>query len=138
MTAFRAFPPADYIFIDELADCIPGNSTSRSSHKDAENSTDARTQQTSDHSSGLSSGTGSDVPACTSPEDRCRPSDSIDLICFFSAMRAVHYFTSPRSRHKENRIVRLFFRIGRFCQSFHLIQEEVQCFFADIRSQLAK
>lgn len=138
MTAFRAFPSADHIFIDELADCISGNGSTSSTHKDAQKRSDARTQQTSDHSSGLGSGTGSDVPASTGPEDRCRPSDSIDRICFFSAMRAVHYFTSPRSRHKESRIVRLFFRIGRFGQLIHLMQKEVQIFRTDFRFQLAK
>ena len=95
ISAYRTFPGADHVFIHELAYRVSRNSTSRSTHEDAEDSADAGKQQASDDGSGLGSGTGSDITASTGSDQSCRTSDRIGRICFLSAIRTVHNLTSP-------------------------------------------
>ena len=106
IAAVRTFPPADHIFIDELADSIAGDGSTCGTHKDPEESTDAGEQQTSHNRSGMGSGCGGNVTARTGPEERCRTTNSIGRISPPSATGTVHdsaSLTTTPTREKPHR-----------------------------------
>ena len=106
IAAVRTFPPADHIFIDELADSIAGDGSTCGTHKDPEESTDAGEQQTPHNRSGMGSGSSGNVTARTGPKESRRATNSIGRISPSSATRTVHdsaSLTTTPTRKKPHR-----------------------------------